>query len=210
MVRWIRTIDRKVVVIAGNVATKDAALRLWIAGASAVKVGVGPGSLCTTRIETGCGVPQLTALMDVHEARERYMGSRTYIYGRDGGAKPVPPGIIADGGIKNAGDAVKALCFADMVMCGNVFAGCVETGSTIYRGSSTHKTSHVEGVQARVSSKGPYARVLHRMLEGIRSGCSYQGAALVQQLQNEPEFVKITSAGLRESYPHDVVVASEE
>ncbi len=195
MVRWMRIKTHKSIIIAGNVATRAGANRLWAAGANVVKVGVGPGSLCTTRIETGCGVPQLTALMDVHEAK---MARET----------PERYGIVADGGLKNAGDIVKALCFSDMVMCGRLFAGCAET-STSYNGSSTHKTSHVEGVRALVKPQGSYESVLSRLLEGLRSGCSYQGAALVQQLQESPELIRITSAGLRESYPHDVEIVKE-
>jgi IMP dehydrogenase len=206
MVQWLagQPGTRRAAIIAGNVATKGGAKRLWKAGADIVKVGIGPGSLCTTRIETGCGVPQLTAIMDVAEIRETFFPNC---------------GIIADGGIKNAGDCVKALCFADMVMIGNLFAGTDEAPSAvndgnnlykIYRGSSTHKTSHVEGVQARVSRTGSYAKILNRLLEGIRSGCSYQGARTLGQLKEDPRLIRITSAGLRESYPHDVVVVPSE
>jgi IMP dehydrogenase len=123
--------------------------------------------------------------------------------------------IIADGGIKSAGDVVKALCFADMVMVGNVFAGCEETpGKTLvidkiaykeYVGSSTHKTNHIEGVAALVPAKGSYHSVLTKMLEGLRSGCSYQGAHSLKELRDNPEFIRITNAGLKESHPHDVI-----
>lgn len=206
MVAWIKAIGgRRTHVIAGNVATRQGAKRLYDVGADAVKVGVGPGSLCTTRIETGCGVPQLTALMDVAELRNEHYPTR---------------GIIADGGIKNAGDCVKALCFADMVMAGRMFAGCDEIGEPdyrvvgegayrFYRGSSTHKTRHVEGVVARVPASGSYSKVLSKLMDGIRSGCSYQGAQTVKNLQDHPEFIKITAAGLRESYPHDVQIVEE-
>ncbi len=200
---------KRSLIIAGNVATRSGARRLWQAGADVVKVGIGPGSLCTTRIETGCGVPQLTALMDVADVRDMYFPDKS---------------IIADGGIKNAGDCVKALCFADMVMIGNLFAGCdeapgetlrkVSDGSSftdykLYRGSSTHKVSHVEGVQARVPKSGPYRKILERLLEGIRSGCSYQNAPTLDKLREDPQLIRITSAGLRESYPHDVHVVDE-
>lgn len=207
MIKAIKAASQETTVIAGNVATGKAAGRLWRAGADVVKVGVGPGSLCTTRIETGNGVPQLTALMDVSDVREVLQrnsnGERTY-------------SIIADGGIKSAGDIVKALCFADMVMVGNIFAGAEETPGQIlsiegkpykeYVGSSTHKTNHIEGVAALVPTKGKYVDILQKLLEGLRSGCSYQGVETISQLQEAPEFIRITNAGLKESHPHDVVL----
>lgn len=188
-------------VIAGNVATATGARRLWEAGADAVKVGVGPGSLCTTRIETGNGVPQLTALMDVAKVRDEYFPKK---------------GIIADGGVRSAGDCVKALCFSDMVMLGRCFAGTDEAAGfagseyKTYSGSSTHKANHVEGVRARVPKAGPYAKVVKRLLEGIRSGCSYQGSDTLRQLRAHPQFIRITNSGLRESYPHDVELVPGE
>lgn len=228
MTKWIREHRPDMLVIAGNVATGPAAERLWRAGAHAVKVGVGPGSLCTTRIETGNGVPQLTALMNVaalkeHIKFEEIRHQNLTLSGiRDLAINPSIPHmdspmyIIADGGVKNAGDVVKALCFADMVMVGNVFAGCEETpGKTMiidkitykeYVGSSTHKTNHIEGVAALVPAKGSYKSVLAKMLEGLRSGCSYQGAHNLKQLRDNPEFIRITNAGLKESHPHDVII----
>lgn len=198
MALFLRRQSSSPFVIAGNVATASGARRLWDAGAHAVKVGIGPGSLCTTRLETGNGVPQLTALMNVAEV---------YQQGEY---------IIADGGIKNAGDIVKALCFADMVMVGNIFAGCEETPGRImyvdgkpvkeYVGSSTHRTNHVEGVAALVPIKGRYDHILSKLLEGVRSGCSYQGAHKISHLRENPEFIKITNAGLRESHPHDITL----
>ncbi len=140
--------------------------------------------------------------MDIHEVRRDYFPFKS---------------IIADGGIKNAGDCVKALCFSDMVMCGNIFAGCDEApgkkmvgGGKVYRGASTHKTSHVEGVEAYVSPAGPYIDVLDRTLEGIRSGCSYQGVKKIADLRLDPHLIRITSAGLRESYPHDVRIINQQ
>jgi IMP dehydrogenase len=206
MIRWIRDQYPDLLIIAGNVATANGAERLWKAGANVVKVGVGPGSLCTTRIETGNGVPQLTALMDVNEVRiklqDKYPGDKF--------------SIIADGGIKSAGDIVKSLCFADMVMVGNLFAGCLESPGTIvnvdgrtykeYAGSSTHKTNHVEGVVALVPTKGHFSEILTKLLEGLRSGCSYQGVENLADLKDSPQFVRITGAGLRESHPHDVIL----
>lgn len=212
MVSWIKATYPDIFVIAGNVATGSGARRLWEAGANVVKVGVGPGSLCTTRIETGNGVPQLTALMDVQEVqRELLLRDKA----RGNNSKRTYP-FISDGGIKSAGDIVKCLCFADMVMIGNLFAGCEETPGEVriidgisykeYVGSSTHKTSHVEGVAALVPSKGSYKHLLTRLLEGLRSGCSYQGAHNLDELKDNPTFIKITNAGLKESHPHDVIL----
>lgn len=214
MISWIKSKHPDMFVIAGNVATGEAARRLWKAGADVVKVGVGPGSLCTTRIETGNGVPQLTALMDVAEVQRQLNElERTRTY--PGEKKRIYP-FIADGGIKSAGDIVKALCFADMVMVGNLFAGCEETpgirkiiGGASYKeyvGSSTYKTNHIEGVAALVPTKGSYKSVLNKLLEGLRSGCSYQGAHNLTELKDNPAFIRITNAGLKESHPHDVII----
>lgn len=212
MIANIKARFPEVSIIAGNVATAFGARRLWEAGADIVKVGVGPGSLCTTRIETGNGVPQLTALMDVAEMRLALT-----MHGKDG--KPTidrPLSIIADGGIKSAGDCVKALCFADMVMAGNIFAGCQEApGKTHiingvcykeYIGSSTHKTNHIEGVEAWVPCKSNYIDILTKLIEGIRSGCSYQGVHNLNELKDNPVFIRITNAALKESHPHDVIL----
>jgi len=162
-------------------------------------------SLCTTRIETGNGVPQLTALIDVFEKRqfwEDHLGKKLY--------------IIGDGGIKSAGDMIKALCFCDMVMAGNIFAGCPETpgknlriGDNTYKeyvGSSTHKTKYIEGVSALVPTKNSFDIVLQKMLDGIRSGCSYQGVSNLTDLKKDPEFVRITNSGLIESKPHNIIM----
>jgi IMP dehydrogenase len=212
MTKWIKDRWTDMFVIAGNVSTGTAAERLWRAGADAVKVGVGPGSLCTTRVETGNGVPQLTALMDVSAMRLAL--SMHNLHGKSTIDRPMY--IIADGGIKSAGDVVKALCFADMVMVGNLFAGCTETpGKTLiidgvsykeYVGSSTHKANHVEGVAALVPTKGTYQSVLTKLLEGLRSGMSYQGCVNLAELRDNPEFIRITNAGLKESHPHDVIL----
>jgi len=218
MIKRLRDLRESVFIIAGNVASGEGARRLWEAGANVVKVGVGPGSLCTTRIETGNGVPQLTALMDVAKTQQELLAlwrtkdKKDYPWGFTSRQFP----IIADGGIKNAGDVVKALCFADMVMVGNLFAGCVETPGEImsidgrtfknYVGSSTHKTNHVEGVAAVVPTKGHFEEILVKLLEGLRSGCSYQGAHNLTELRDNPEFIRITNAGLKESHPHDVIL----
>lgn len=214
MIKHIKKINNNVLVIAGNVATGTAAARLWRAGADVCKVGVGPGALCTTRIETGNGVPQLSALIEVAQVRDdmnelertrpdNNLPRRTYY-------------IISDGGLKAAGDIVKSLCFADMVMIGQLFAGTdqapgdkIEINGRFYKsyvGSSTHKTSHVEGVAAMVPYRGCAENVLIKLLEGIKSGCSYQGVNNLIDLKESPQFVKITGAGLKESHPHDVVL----
>lgn len=214
MASWIKSKHPDMFVIAGNVATGEGARRLWTAGADVVKVGVGPGSLCTTRIETGNGVPQLTALMDVAEVQRQLNElERTRNYSN---SKRRTFPFIADGGIKSAGDIVKALCFADMVMVGNMFAGCEETpgrrveiDKVVYKeyvGSSTHKTNHIEGVAALVPTKGSYESVLTKLLEGLQSGCSYQGAHNLEELKDNPAFIRITNAGLKESHPHDVII----
>jgi len=220
MTSWIKSQWPDMFVIAGNVATGGGAERLWRAGADAVKVGIGPGSLCTTRLETGNGVPQLTALMDVAGARHRITNENGYQYvGPSSVGKELikrPLYIISDGGIKHSGDVVKALALSEMVMIGNLFAGCEESpGKRLvidgvsykeYVGSSTHKTSHIEGVAALVPTKGTYKATLHKILEGLRSGCSYQGCHTLLELQENPEFIRITNAGLKESHPHDVLV----
>jgi IMP dehydrogenase len=209
MTQWIAETYPEVLLISGNVATGSAAERLWRAGADIVKVGVGPGSLCTTRIETGNGVPQLTALMDVADRKDKIIRFNPLFTGRN-------IYIMADGGIKNAGDMVKALCFSDMVMAGNIFAGSKDApGKTMvldgicykeYVGSSTHKANHIEGIAALVPCKDSFGSILIKLLEGIRSGCSYQGAHSLTELREHPEFIRITNAGLKESHPHDVVI----
>jgi IMP dehydrogenase len=213
MIKHIREKFPWAFIIAGNIASGWGARRLWEAGADIVKVGVGPGSLCTTRIETGNGVPQLTALIDVFEVKQELLAlDRTRVKSKT----RTNYAFIADGGIKNAGDIVKALCFADMVMIGNLFAGCEESpGNRIvidgichkeYVGSSTHKTNHIEGVAAFVPCKGSYQQVLTKLLEGVRSGCSYQGAHNLTELKDNPTFIRITNAGLKESHPHDIIL----
>jgi IMP dehydrogenase len=197
-----------VLIVAGNVVTESGARYLWDAGADIIKVGVGPGSLCTTRVETGNGYPQLSALKNVCDGDYKPRG------GND--EPPEWPAFIADGGIKNAGDCVKALAFADLVMIGNLFAGTDEAPGNIisvggqqykqYVGSSTHKQNHIEGVVGLVPYKGGVEGVVTRLSEGIRSGCSYQGAPHLFQLKVQPEFVVISNAGLHESLPHNVTL----
>lgn len=192
MVRHISKNFKNVLLIAGNVATAWGAQRLWTSGASIVKVGIGPGSICTTRKETGCGVPQLTALSDIHEKR---------LLLQDEYQKQFM--IIADGGVKSSGDCVKALCFADMVMIGNLFASTYESPgehTTVngvsyktYHGSSTHKSSRIEGTMLLKPISGKLVDVIKNLSEGIQSGCSYQDCHSVKQLQENPQFVEVTT-----------------
>ena len=228
MCKYISTKHPGVFLIAGNVATYDGALDLWEAGADACKVGVGNGSTCSTRIETGNGVPQITALAEAAKARKHIVNEKLDLYrpndfdeGRYAHLAKTPKQpryIIADGGVRSAGDCVKCLAIgADLIMIGNAFAGSYESpsetiididGSTWkrYVGSSTHKTSHIEGVEALVPVKGKVADILRRFLEGIRSGCSYQGAHNLSELRDNPEFIRLTNSGMIESRPHDVMV----
>lgn len=207
MISWIKANYSDMFVIAGNVATSEGAYHLWRGGADMIRCGIGNGGLCSTRIETGNGVPQLSALIDVFNAREQVK--------REGLIKR-PLYIISDGGVKSSGDIVKCLCFADMVMTGSLFSGCVETPSqtvsingTLYKeyvGSSTHKTNHIEGIATLVGLKGTYKSVLDKLLEGVRSGCSYQNARNLEELRQNPVFIKMTNNGLIESHPNKNVL----
>jgi IMP dehydrogenase len=206
--------------VGGNVATRGGAEDLVRRGVDAVKVGVGPGSICTTRVVTGVGVPQVTAIRDA-------------VSGADG----VP--VIADGGVKYSGDAVKALAAgADSVMMGAVFAGTEESPgeSLLYEGrrfkvirgmgslaamqegsadryfqeGEMSATKLVpEGIEGRVPYKGPVADVIFQLVGGLRSGMGYCGVATIRDLQSKTELVRITAAGLRESHPHDVSITRE-
>ena len=212
----IRKKHSDVQIIAGNIATAEAAKALVEAGANAVKVGIGPGSICTTRVVAGIGVPQLSAIMEV-------------VKGVNGS---VP--VIADGGIKLSGDIVKALAAgASTVMMGNMFAGADESPGRveyidgkmfkIYRGmgsldamelgskdrygqGDTHdKQKFVpEGVSGRVAYKGPVERIIYQLAGGLRSGMGYNGASTIEDLKKNAKFVKITGASLKESHPHDL------
>ncbi|MHC1734073.1 MAG: IMP dehydrogenase [Erysipelotrichaceae bacterium] len=216
-VKTIHDLYPQLDLVGGNIVTAEAAIALIEAGANVVKVGVGPGSICTTRVVAGVGVPQLTAVNDVYQvAKERKVG------------------IIADGGIKFSGDVVKALAAgADVVMMGGLLAGCEETPgeildvygkkvktyvgmgslSAMQRGSSDRyfqggqtelKKLVPEGIEATVPYKGPIADVLYQMMGGLRSGMGYCGCETVESLKVNARFVKITNAGLKESHPHDV------
>lgn len=206
--------------VGGNVATESGARALVERGVDAVKVGIGPGSICTTRVVTGVGVPQMTAILDAVR-----------------GAGDVP--VIADGGIKYSGDAVKALAAgAECVMMGSMLAGTEESpGESIlaegrrfklirgmgsmsamqdgsadryFQDGEVSPTKLVpEGIEGRVPYKGPVADVLFQMVGGLRSGMGYCGVADLRALRTETEFVQITSAGLRESHPHDVTITRE-
>lgn len=202
----LRKYNESILIIAGNVVTQTGANLLWEAGADIIKIGVGSGSICSTRIETGNGYPQLSALQEVTHGEYNYI---------DGIQDPPQwPMFIADGGIRSAGDCVKALCFADLVMIGNLFAGTDEAPGKVltinnqqfkeYAGSSTHKQKHVEGVVGLVPCKGSVHHILTKLVEGIKSGCSYQGVQTVSLLQQDPQFVVISNAGMIESRPHSV------
>ena len=219
--REVKALYPKLEVIVGNIATAEAALFLVEAGADAVKVGIGPGSICTTRIIAGVGVPQLTAINDVAQALE---------------GTGVP--VIADGGIRYTGDIVKALAAgADTVMIGSMFAGVEESpGDTIiyegrkfksYRGMGSLEAMQKgskdryfqdaeddvkklvpEGISGRVPYKGNLMEVVYQIIGGLRAGMGYCGAANIQALKGA-KFVRITNAGMRESHPHDVTITRE-
>ncbi|MCU0315787.1 MAG: IMP dehydrogenase [Fimbriimonadaceae bacterium] len=208
-------------VIAGNVATKEGVRDLVAAGADALRIGIGAGSICTTRVVAGVGVPQFTAIMECCEE-----------------AKKLGIGTIADGGIRQSGDVVKCLAAgATTVMMGNMFAGCEESPGEIeiyrnraykvYRGmgsigamrqgssdryfaiKDTAKAMVPEGVEGRVPYKGPLSDTVVQLVGGLKSGMGYLGASSISDLQDKAEFIKITGAGLRESHPHDVWITKE-
>ena len=206
-------------VIAGNVATAEGAKALIDAGADCVKVGIGPGSICTTRVVAGIGVPQITAVYDA---------------ALEASKQGIP--VIADGGIKYSGDVVKALAAgASAVMLGSMVAGCKESPGEyelyqgrqfkVYRGMGSlgamnqgsgdryfqgeQKKFVPEGVEGRVPYKGPLADTVFQLLGGLRSGMGYTGCATIQELHDKAQFVRITGAGLRESHPHDIQITKE-
>ena len=206
-------------VIAGNVATGAATEDLIKAGVDAVKVGIGPGSICTTRIIAGIGVPQITAVMDCYEAADKY---------------GIP--IIADGGIKYSGDMTKAIAAgANVCMMGSIFAGCDESPGTfelfqgrkykVYRGMGSIEAMEngskdryfqtdakklvTEGVEGRVAYKGSVEDTVFQLMGGLRSGMGYCGAATIEDLKQTGKFVKISSASLKESHPHDIHITKE-
>ena len=210
-------------IVAGNVATAEGAKALAEAGANAVKVGIGPGSICTTRIVTGCGVPQITAIS------EAAMG----VAGTD-------VTIIADGGIRFSGDVAKALVAgANLVMVGSMFAGTEEAPGDVelyqgryyksyrgmgslgamaqrngssdryFQGSNNAEKLVPEGIEGRVAYKGPMENIIHQQMGGLRSAMGLTGCATIDELRTKPEFVRVTSAGMGESHVHDVQITKE-
>lgn len=218
-IREVRKLYPDVQLVAGNVATSDATQALIDAGVNAVKVGIGPGSICTTRVVAGIGVPQVTAIYDCASVARKH---------------GVP--IIADGGIKYSGDIVKALAAgADTVMIGSLLAGTEESPGEVelyqgrrfkvYRGMGSlgamkagggeryfqdnTKKLVPEGIEGRVAYRGPLSDILYQLVGGVRSGMGYCGAPNIPYLQDNSRFIRITAAGLRESHPHDVQITKE-
>jgi len=205
--------------VAGNIATARAAEELIDAGADAIKVGIGPGSICTTRVVAGIGVPQITAIYDVACVATKY---------------GIP--VIADGGVKYSGDITKAIAAgADTVMIGSLFAGCEESPGEseiyqgrrfkVYRGMGSlaamekgskdryfqegSKKLVPEGVEGRVPYKGPLHDTVFQLIGGLRAGMGYCGCRTIEELQKNGQFIRITNAGLRESHPHDIIITKE-
>lgn len=225
-VRVLQTVEKikgeypNIDVIGGNIATAEAAEDLIKAGADGVKVGIGPGSICTTRIVAGIGVPQITAIAKCSEVTRKY--GKT---------------LIADGGIRYSGDIVKAIAAgADTVMLGSLFAGTEESPGErifyqgrsykVYRGmgslgamkarfsSDRYAQESVEkfvpeGIEGRIPFKGPLADVVYQLVGGLRSGMGYTGCRTIKELQEKTKFIKITNAGLRESHAHDIYITQE-
>lgn len=218
-VRELKKKFKEIPLIAGNVATKEATRDLIEAGADAVKVGIGPGSICTTRVVAGIGVPQITAVYDCAQEARKYN---------------IP--VIADGGIKYSGDITKAIAAgASAVMVGSLLAGCDESPSDteiyqgrkfkVYRGMGSlgamangskdryfqenNKKLVPEGVEGRVAYKGPVSDTVYQLLGGLKSGMGYCGCGTIKELIENGKFVKISSAGLVESHPHDINITKE-
>lgn len=221
-VNRIRRLSNYTQIVAGNIATAEGATALIDAGADSVKVGIGPGSICTTRMVAGVGVPQLTAILDVVEACRK---------------KNVP--VIADGGVKFSGDLAKAIAAgADCVMLGSLFAGTDESPGEVFlyqgrsyksyrgmgsvgamaRGSADRYFQQEvqselklvpEGVEGRVPHKGPVASVVHQLVGGLKAAMGYTGNKTIAEMQKNCRFVRITGAGLRESHVHDIAITRE-
>jgi IMP dehydrogenase len=221
-VKKIRRLSNYTQIVAGNIATAGGAQALIDAGADAVKVGIGPGSICTTRIVAGVGVPQLTAILDVVEVCRKH---------------DVP--VIADGGVKFSGDLAKAIAAgADCVMLGSLFAGTDESPGEVFlyqgrsyksyrgmgsvgamaRGSADRYFQQEvqnelklvpEGVEGRVPHKGPVGNVVHQLIGGLKAAMGYTGNRTIAEMQKNSRFVRITGAGLRESHVHDIAITRE-
>lgn len=223
-VRWVKERYPHMQVIAGNIATAAAAVALAEAGADGVKVGIGPGSICTTRIVAGVGVPQISAVANVAAAMEPY---------------GIP--VIADGGIRFSGDIAKAIVAgASVVMVGSMLAGTDEAPGEVelfqgrayksYRGMGSlgamgqsqgssdryfqDKKDGVdklvpEGIEGRIAVKGPLTNIVHQLMGGVRAAMGYTGCATIDEMRTKPEFVRITAAGMKESHVHDVQITKE-
>jgi IMP dehydrogenase len=221
-VERIKKISNAVQIVAGNVATGEATKALIGAGADAVKVGIGPGSICTTRVVAGVGVPQLTAIMDAAEEARK---------------SDVP--VIADGGLRTSGDVAKAIAAgAATVMIGSLLAGTEEApGETfLYQGRSYKSYRGMgsvgamargsadryfqqdikdqlklvpEGIEGQVPYKGPARDVIHQLVGGVKAAMGYTGSATIKELQSRAQFIRITNAGLQESHVHDVAITRE-
>ncbi|MDE2337084.1 MAG: IMP dehydrogenase, partial [Alphaproteobacteria bacterium] len=222
MVAKLRKRHNRIQIIAGNIATGDAAKALIDAGADALKVGIGPGSICTTRIVAGVGVPQLSAIMNVAKIA---------------GAHKIP--VIADGGIRSSGDFAKAIAAgADCAMLGGMFAGTDEAPGEVifvqgrsykayrgmgsigamtqgsadryFQGGVTESGKLVpEGIEGRVPYKGPIAAVIHQMVGGLRASMGYTGCSTIAEMKKKAKFTRMTGAGYRESHVHDVTITRE-
>jgi IMP dehydrogenase len=220
-VAWVKKHFPQVQVVAGNIVTGEAALALRDAGADAVKVGVGPGSICTTRVVAGVGVPQITAIDMVATALK----------------DSIP--LIADGGIRYSGDIPKALAAgASSVMLGSMFAGTEESPGEVelfqgrsyksYRGMGSIGAMQLgskdryfqdneadadklvpEGIEGRVPYRGPLRNIIHQLIGGLRASMGYVGAANIEDVRSKAQFVKVTSAGVTEAHPHDIQITKE-
>lgn len=203
MTRFIAKEYPNVLLIAGNVSDGEGMAALNYSGADLIKIGIGAGGICTTRIQSGCGTPSITSLDDCHTVRkqiEKDTGKKIY--------------LMNDGGCKSPGDVAKSLVFADMCMIGGLISATDECPGDIleineikyksYVGSSTHRGAHTEGVEGLKKYKGPAEQVIKELSEGIKSACSYQGVRSLDELKVNARFIKISSAGIRESGAHDL------
>ena len=203
MVEYLSTNFPNSLLIAGNIATAEAAMRLWKAGADVVKVGIGSGAICSTRTTAGAGVPQLTAIMEVAEKQQFFKDKYS----------------ISDGGIRLVGDLSKALVYSDMVMVGSMMSALNESPGEIieyngkqykhYDGSSTYRKEYVEGVKGLKELKGSAEDQLKTLHYGIQSGCSYSGAHNLQELKEKAVLIRVSNQSVGESMPHDILEVKE-